>query len=59
MLLRHSIGISAYINKITLFSKIPKKLVNSTKNLMVQNILTATTPAGKTHRGHLRAMRRI
>jgi cytochrome P450 len=24
---------------------------------MVQNILTATTPAGKTHRGHLRAMR--
>jgi hypothetical protein len=24
---------------------------------MLQNILTATTPAGKTHRGHLRAMR--
>jgi hypothetical protein len=24
---------------------------------MVQNILTATTPAGKTHRGQLRAMR--
>jgi cytochrome P450 len=55
--LRHSIGISADTNKITLFSKIPKKLVNLTKNLMVQNILTATTPAGKTHRGHLRAMR--
>ncbi len=24
---------------------------------MVQNILSATTPAGQTHRGHLRALR--
>uniref|UniRef100_A0A0C1NEB5 Cytochrome P450 n=1 Tax=Tolypothrix bouteillei VB521301 TaxID=1479485 RepID=A0A0C1NEB5_9CYAN len=27
-----------------------------TKNPMLQNILTATTPVGKTNRGHMRAM---